>query len=230
MIIAGLQKLSLVDFPGHLASTIFVQGCNFKCGYCFNAELIDFGKGRDLSEDQVLGSFDDWKKIIEGVVITGGEPTVYRDLPGFIKRVRNTGLKIKLDTNGSNPAQIERLLRDRLLDYVAMDIKTSLLKYPSLTDQKNIEQAVFESAQLIMLSTVPYEFRTTCVPTMTDEEDLRLIGKMVRGAKKYCLQQFRPQRTYDEKFQDVGVYTKEDLQRFKNILEEYVEEVELRGV
>ncbi|MFC1479908.1 anaerobic ribonucleoside-triphosphate reductase activating protein [Candidatus Omnitrophota bacterium] len=230
MIIAGLQNLSLVDYPGYLASVVFVQGCNFRCGYCYNPDLVTLDKHFDFSEEDIFNSITRRKKMIEGIVITGGEPTIYKDLPDSVRRLKNEGFKVKLDTNGSNPVQLEDLLRARLLDYIALDIKTSLPKYNLVTDQKGIEEAVSESIRLTMLSTVSYEFRTTCVPGIVGEEDFRLIGKMVRGAKKYCLQQFRPSSTYDKSFQTVRPYSEEDVQNFRGILEGFAEAVEVRGV
>ena len=230
MIIAGLQKLSLVDFPGYLAATVFVKGCNFCCGYCQNPDLVTTDKHSDLSEKDIFDYVSHRKNMIEAVVITGGEPTIYKDLPDFAKRVKDIGLKFKLDTNGANPAQLEDMLRARLLDYIALDIKTSFPKYHLVTDQEGAAKAVTESIYLTMLSTVPYEFRTTCAPGVVDAEDFRLIGETVKGAKKYCLQQFRPYVTYDKSFQEVKPYQKEDIRQFRKILEDFVETVEIRGM
>jgi len=209
---------------------VFVQGCNFHCGYCQNPELITFDGHFDFSEKDVLDYITRRKNIIEAVVITGGEPAIHKDLPDFVRRVKALGFKVKLDTNGSRPGQLEYLLRDRLLDYVAIDIKTSFSKYSLLTGQDDIEEALSESIRLLILSTVPYEFRTTCAPGIVDEEDIRLMGKMIKGAKKCCLQQFRPGVTYDKNFRDIRPYSKNDLRRFQGILEDFVETVELRGI
>ncbi len=229
MIIAGLQNLSLVDFPGHLAAIVFVQGCNFRCGYCHNPNLVTFNKRFDFPQEKVFDHILRRNKIIEGVVITGGDPAVHPDLPEFIKCVKNTGLKVKLDTNGSNPEQLENLLRARLLDYIAIDIKTSFSKYSLVTDQNDVVESVKKSIYITMLSTVPYEFRTTCVPGIVDEEDFRLVGETVKGAKKYCLQQFRSVNTCDKSFLEVKPYDMETLLRFREILGNFVENVEIRG-
>ena len=164
MIVAGLQKLSLVDFPGQLAATVFVQGCNFRCGYCQNPDLVTPDKHFDFSEKDFFNYIILRQDMIDAVVVTGGEPTIYKDLPDFAKRIKDVGLKFKLDTNGANPVQLEHMLRARLLDYIALDIKTSFSKYHLVADQKNVEKSVLRSIYLAMLSTVPYEFRTTCVP------------------------------------------------------------------
>ena len=230
MIIAGLQNLSLVDFPGCLASVIFVQGCNFYCGYCYNSDLITIEKQFDFPEKDAFDYFSSRKNMIEGVVISGGEPTIYKDLPDFISRIKNIGLKVKLDTNGSNPEQVEELLNARLLDYIAVDIKTSLQKYSLVTSQQDIEESISKSIRLTMLSKVPYEFRTTCVPKIVEEEDFHLMRQLVKGAKKYCLQQFKPALTYDKSFQKIKPYEKKELERFQGVLKDFVEEVEIRGI
>jgi len=230
MIIAGLQNLSLVDFPGYLSSVVFVQGCNFYCEYCYNPDLITTEKHFEFSEKDAFDFFSRRKNMIEGVVISGGEPTLHKDLPGFIKRIKDMGFKIKLDTNGSNPGQLEELFRMWLLDYTAVDIKTSLRKYSLVTNQENIEKVMLRTIRLAMLSTRPYEFRTTCAPGIVEEEDFHMIGEVVKGAKKYCLQQFRPLITYNKNFQDVKPYDKKELEGFRSILKDFVEEVEIRGI
>lgn len=230
MVIAGLQNLSLVDFPGYLASTVFVQGCNFRCGYCQNPDLVTLDKPFKFPEQRIFDLVTRRKKMIEGIVISGGEPSIYDDLPVFAKRIKEQGFKVKLDTNGSNPDQLEQMFRDRLLDYVALDLKTSFPKYNLVTDRPDIEEAVSESIRFIMLSTVPYEFRITCVPGIVEEEDIRLMGEHIKGAGKCCLQQFRPQVTYDKCFQDVKPYDREVLLKFRGILDEFVGSVEIRGI
>jgi len=229
MKIAGLRNLSLVDFPGQLAATVFVQGCNFRCGYCHNPELIEPGEGT-IGEKEVLDRICRRNKIIEAVVITGGEPTIFPDLGDFARDIKEKGFKVKLDTNGANPYNLEGLFRKWSVDYVALDIKTSLDKYHLVTDNKNIREVILKSIYLIMLSTVPYEMRTTCVPGVVDESDIEKIGEMVKGAKKFCLQQFRPFLTYDKTFNNVMPYPKETLYKFKEILQKYVQDVEIRGV
>jgi len=230
MKIAGLQKLSLVDFPGYLSAVIFVQGCNFWCPYCQNPDLVTSDKDFKFSEEKVFDFLAHKRGKIEGVVITGGEPALYDDLPDVIKRIKEMGFRVKLDTNGSNPDQIENLRYNHLVDYIALDIKTSLSKYDLVTNIKNISDLVIRSIQWVMLSTVAYEFRTTCVPGIVDEEDILSIGRDVRGAMKYCLQQFRPNITLDKEFRKVKPYDLETLRKFQNILSHFVEAVEIRGV
>ena len=230
MKIAGLQTLSLVDFPGCTATAVFLQGCNFRCGYCQNPDLVTCKKDFGYSEKDLFDFLDKRRNMIEGVVVTGGEPTVNGTLPAFIRRIKELGFKVKLDTNGTDPDQLEGLLREYLIDYIAVDIKTSFEKYGLVTDMTEVECSVSESIRIAILSTTPYEFRTTCVPGIVDAEDFRKIGEVVKGAKKYCLQQFRPEVTYDPAFRDIRPYSKNDLENFRGILAEYVEEVGIRGI
>ena len=230
MKLAGIQKLSLIDFPGHVASIVFVQGCNFKCGYCQNPELIALGREPGFPEAELFDYLTLRKDMIEGVVVTGGEPVIHKDLPEFLKRIKDMGFKVKLDTNGSDPDMIEHLLREHLLDYIAVDLKTSPHKYNTLTDVKNIEELIQKTIRWTMLSTVPYEFRTTCVPGVVDEEDIITIGRLVRGARRFCLQQYRPLVTYDPSFRDIKPYDPDTLRKFQNTLSHFVKEVVIRGI
>ena len=230
MKIAGLQNLSLVDYPGKLAAAVFLQGCNFKCGYCQNPDLITFETEFSTTEEDVVEYITRRKDMLEGIVISGGEPTIHKDLPDLIIRIKELGMSIKLDTNGSNPDMLEELLCADLLNYVAIDIKTSLSKYGQLTDVKNIEELVLRSIYFTMLARLPYEFRITCVPGVVDEEDIRNIAKVVKGAAKVCLQQFSPMVTYDGSFKDIKPYERRVIQGFQKILEEAVDVVEIRGL
>ena len=152
------------------------------------------------------------------------------DLPAFIKKVKDEGFKVKLDTNGSNSASIEKLLKDGYLDYIALDIKTSFAKYQMVTKIEDITESLSRSIEIIMKSSVPYEFRTTCVPEIVDEKDFLEMGTIVKGAKKYCLQQFRSDITLDPHFQEVKPYSKDVLEKFKSILADFVQHVEIRGI
>ncbi|MFH1837246.1 MAG: anaerobic ribonucleoside-triphosphate reductase activating protein [Candidatus Omnitrophota bacterium] len=230
MRIAGLQKLSLVDYPRHLAAVVFLQGCNFRCGYCQNVSLLAAEGAPGPTEDEILEFISARKKVLEGVVVTGGEPTIHDDLEKLIVKIKKTGLKVKLDTNGSDPKTLQKLIHKGLLDYLAIDIKTSLPKYHLVVNEKELIDKVERSIRLVLLSTVPYELRTTCVPGIVNEEDFRLIGEFVRGAKKYCLQQFKPDITHEKAFQKVKPYSKKEIEHLASVIGEYVEEVEIRGV
>jgi pyruvate formate lyase activating enzyme len=230
MIIAGFQKLSLVDFPGALSSVIFVQGCNFKCGFCQNPGLVGRDKKTEVSETEILEFLSSRKKIIDGVVITGGEPCIYGDLPELIRKLKEKTFRTKLDTNGSNPELLEKIIREKILDYVALDLKTSPERYDLVADSPDVFKEVAKSIAIIKNSGVLYEFRTTCVPGVVGEEEIKKLGELAKGAKKYCLQQFRNQVTFDPAFRQAKPYTKEVLENFKNILAKYAEKVEIRGI
>ena len=230
MRIAGLQKLSLVDYPGHLAAVVFLQGCNFRCGYCHNPGIITLDQDFGCDTEDVLSEIARLKDKIEGVVVTGGEPTMTPELIDLIDRIKKTDLLVKLDTNGSDPSMLAELYRLRLVDYIALDIKTSLGKYGLVTDVKGIADTVAESVMWLKLSYISSEFRTTCVPGIVKEEDILEIGELVRGGRKYCLQQFSPAVTLDPAFRDKKPYTRSELEHVRDILKPCVETVEIRGV
>ena len=230
MILAGLQNLSLVDYPGCLAAVVFTQGCNFCCPYCQNPDLVTCEKKFDLSEKNIFDFLKERRNMLEGVVITGGEPVIHKDLENFVKKIKDLELKVKLDTNGSNPHLIEDLIEKDLVDYLAVDIKTSMAKYGLVTGEKDIARKISSTIRLAMSSGVPYEFRTTCVPGIVSREDFKEIAKLVSGAEKYCLQQFRAQVTYDHDFEKTRPFKKEDLESFAGILAKNVKKIEIRGV
>lgn len=219
----------MVDFPGHLAAVVFAQGCNFRCGYCHNPELVDPHARFDYDAEQALSDLSRRKKLIEGVVVTGGEPTIYPRLAEFLEKIKELGFLVKLDTNGSNPGLLWELLRAQLVDYVAVDIKTSPGRYSLVSASPDMGELVSESARWVMLATIPYEFRTTCVPGIVGEEDFREILSLVRGAGKYCLQQFNPAITLEEAFRGVNPYGMDEINRFRDILKPGVAAVETRG-
>ena len=197
MLILGFQKTTLLDYPGKLASIVFTGGCNLFCPYCQNSELA-FNFRPDqipvISEDEVLDHLEKRRNMLEGLVITGGEPTLQKDLPDFIQKVRSLGLLIKLDTNGTNPSLLKELLDEGLLDYVAMDIKQSIEKYPAacgLAFNGNTDillTKVTESIKLLLSCGIDYEFRTTVVKELFEKEDLSKIASMIKGSKSYYLQ------------------------------------------
>ncbi len=231
MKIAGLQKISMVDYPGHICATVFTQGCNFRCGFCHNRDLVVGGTDFELSQQDVFDYFDSRRNMLEGVCVTGGEPTLWPGLFDFAGKVKKIGFKLKLDTNGSNPQMIEDLLREDLVDYIAMDVKTSLTKYHLFKVPENTEEALVQSIQKIMFSKIPYEFRTTCVPGIVTEEDIYSIAETIKGAKKHCLQQFKPhENVLDESFMKLQPYNKDELNKFKSISENFVESVIIRGI
>ena len=237
MKIGGLQKLTLVDYPGKVAATVFLIGCNFRCGFCHNPELVNrSGEQIEIAEKEFFEFLKEKQGLIDGVCITGGEPTIYPDLIDFIKKIRSMEFLIKLDTNGSNPEVLEKLFAEKLLDFVAMDIKTSAEKYEKIHPVKSRDagspEAIFnrvkKSVEIIKNSGIDYEFRTTVVPGLVEKEDIEKIGKWLKGAKKIALQQFRNQKVLDEKFKKTQPYSDKAIKEFAKILEKNIKEVEIR--
>jgi pyruvate formate lyase activating enzyme len=242
MKIGGLQKLTLVDYPSKIAATVFLTGCNFKCGFCHNAGLVDveeIKKQPEISEKDFFKFLDSKVGLIDGICITGGEPTINSDLIDFIKKIKEKGFLVKLDTNGSNPEMLGKIIREELVDFIAMDIKTSIdvksqdpisnaQNYSKATGVKVNIDNIKRSVDLIKNSGIDYEFRTTVVPGVVEEKDIEKIGQWLQGAKKFALQQFRNQKVLDKSFENVQPYLEETLKEFKKILEKYIERVELR--
>jgi pyruvate formate lyase activating enzyme len=229
MKIGGLQKLTLVDYPNKIAATVFLTGCNFKCGFCHNPSLVNPGKNENqISELEFFNFLKSKQGLVDGICITGGEPTINSDLPKFIQKIKKLNFAIKLDTNGNNPKILQKLIDKKLLSFVAMDIKTSLDKYEKATNTKINLENIKESVEIIKNSKIDYEFRTTVVPGIVDREDIEKIGKWLKGTKKYVLQQFRNQKVLNKEFEKVVPYWDDTLKEFKKILEKYIKNVELR--
>ncbi|MBF0483544.1 MAG: anaerobic ribonucleoside-triphosphate reductase activating protein [Candidatus Omnitrophica bacterium] len=191
MKIGGLIKFSLIDFPGKIAAVIFVQGCNFRCPYCHNPELVDPKSYSALiHEEEVLDFLNKRRGQLGGVVITGGEPTLQLDLLPFSLNVKNMGYALKLDTNGSRPEVIQALIDQNVLDYIAMDIKAPFVKYFDVAGVDNFADNVKQSIEIIKDSALDYEFRTTFIPGLMTENDIVEIAEMIKGAKRYKLQLF----------------------------------------
>ncbi len=194
MRIGGLQKLSLIDFPGLVSAVVFVQGCNFRCVYCHNRELVYPHLFREPIPDDVILSFlDSRKEVLDGVVVTGGEPLLQPDIESFLREVRRMGYRIKLDTNGSRPERLEALIGSGLVDYVAMDYKAPLRRYPDVTAAATDAAPVAVSAQMIADSGIHYEMRTTVFSGLKEIDLLETAAELVSvGVESYYLQVFRP--------------------------------------
>lgn len=231
MKIAGLRKTSLIDFPGRISSVIFTAGCNFFCSYCHNSQLIpldDLSEGDYLSENKLYKFLESRKKLIDGVTITGGEPTLQPDLKKFIQQISNNyDLEIKLDTNGSRPILLKELLEEELIDYLALDLKMSWSQY-SLLAPKNIIAKVKETLKIVMDSKIDYELRTTVVPGLHDQAEIEKIAASAKGAERYFIQNFRPLNTLDPDFEEKRPFTPLELEAFKNTAEKYIEHVYIR--
>lgn len=226
MIFGGWQKFSLIDFPGRASAILFTQGCPFRCPFCHNPELINPAQGMfaSVTEQEILDFLATRKKKLDGVVITGGEPTLHSDLPDFISKIKEYGFAVKLDTNGSRPDILAELLKSGNLDYVAMDYKAPLEKYSShigvLIDPKKIAKSV----ELIKNSGVDYEFRTTVVKEILALDDIIKIADELKGAKRYVLQKFLPGRTLDPLFSEMTTYTDEEFEKICEKIKTFVAE------
>lgn len=226
MKIQGLQKLTVLDFPSQVACIVFTAGCSFRCPFCHNATLVN-ATGEEISEEEVLGYLKKRQGILDGVVITGGEPTIQKDLKEFIKKIKALGYKVKLDTNGYHPDVLEDLLSDGLLDYVAMDIKNSKSRYPVTVGLQNIDLSRIErSVELLKNGNAPYEFRTTTMEEFHTEKDFEEIGEWLKGAKKFFIQSFK-----DSGDILCGTFTppnEQKIAKFKQIMANFVGEVGAR--
>ncbi|MDD2432300.1 MAG: anaerobic ribonucleoside-triphosphate reductase activating protein [Clostridia bacterium] len=200
MQIVGLEKNSVVDFPEKIAAVVFTPGCNLDCYYCHNRFLLAPQTWPELlSEGDVFRFLDKRKNLLDGVVISGGEPTLQKDLKKFMSAVKKMGYSVKLDTNGTNPAVLKELFANQLVDYVAMDFKGPLPKYKQICGDDSHLERIQESIELLLWGQVPYEFRTTFVPELT-AEDILEMAKVIQGARFYVLQQYRiPELPNDEK-------------------------------
>lgn len=229
MKIYGLQKMTLLDFPGRVACTVFLGLCDFRCPYCHNFELVD-GTAIPLMEEEEFFSFLSKRKgLLDGVAVTGGEPTIHADLPEFVRRIRSLGFPVKLDTNGYHPDMLRRLLEEKLIDYAAMDIKNSPEKYASTAGRETLDLSpVLESIALLKDSGTDYEFRTTVVKEFHEQRDFEEIGKMIEGAGKYFLQSFTDRDSVP--FGGLSAASKEEMLLYAETARKYVRQVSLRGV
>ncbi len=213
MQIAAIQKVSLIEYPGKICAILFTQGCNFRCPYCHNPELVNPDLyGECLREEEIFDFLEKRRGKIDAVAITGGEPTIQQDLPEFIKRIKNLKYYVKIDTNGSNPEVIEKLVGKKLVDYIAMDVKAPPDKYNKVTKSKIGYDKIKQSVELIMKSGIPYEFRTTLLKQILRENDILKIGNLLKNAKCYVLQQFIPTKVLDEEFLKYESYSREELE------------------
>jgi len=233
MLIGGLQKSTLIDYPKKVVATVFTLGCNFNCSFCHNPELVDLKKIKQqprIEEEIFFNFLKSRKNLLDGVCITGGEPTIQTDLIDFIKKIKEEDFLVKLDTNGSNPRVIKELLKQGLLDFIAMDIKSSAEKYQEAVGCKINLENIQKSIDLIQQSKIEYEFRTTIVPGLIDKKEIEKIGKWLNGSKSFSLQQFRKEKTLDKSFQKIMPYPDEELKEMAEIAKPYFDKVELRGL
>ena len=222
---SGIQKTSLVDFPDRVASVLFTPGCNLRCPYCHNWRIVVDPKPPFLNDEVTLKILEERKRFVDAVVITGGEPTIHKELPKFLKRLKEAGFMVKLDTNGLNAWGLEECLP--YVDYVALDVKTSLGKYGRLGAGDTAE--LVHTIETLKTGKVECEFRTTVVPGFVGEEDLLEIGGLVKGVKSFVLQQFVPDDTLDKALSYLRPYSRETMAGFAESMKRYAENVMLRA-
>lgn len=223
MKIGGLQKVSLIDYPGKISALIFTQGCNFRCPYCHNPELVEKKIYQPcLSEKDIQLFLMTRQGKLEAVSITGGEPTLQDDLIPFIRKIREMNFAVKLDSNGSRPDVLARLIQEKLLDYIAIDVKAPFEKYQDVVQAPVAVDAVRESIRLVLKAKIPHEFRTTVVSSMLAPKDILAIGREIDGAKRYALQKFQPARTLNEKYIEEKTYSDEEFLKIKKQLKKHI--------
>lgn len=209
----GWHRCSLIDFPGKVATILFTEGCSFRCPFCHNPGLVlpDLFSKNPIPENEVLSFLEKRKGKLDGVTISGGEPTIHNDLEDFLKKVKNLGFAIKVDTNGSHPEAVEHLLEKGLVDYIAMDIKASLPRYSMLSGVPVDTSKIERSIRLLIGSSIEYEFRTTVIKELHNPQEIALMAQTISGAKKYLLQKFRPDVTLDASTKTLSAYSDEEM-------------------
>ncbi len=221
MKIGGLQQCSLIDYPGKIVAIVFTVGCNFRCPYCHNPELVN-ETCDEIDTEKIFAFLKTRIGRLDGVTITGGEPTMHEDLKFFIKKIKKMGFLVKLDTNGTNPNIVKELIEEKLIDYVAMDIKGPLNEYSKIVDRPVDIYKIKESIILLKKNLVSYEFRTTVVKALLSPEDIEQIGKDISGAKTYYFQKFVPTKILNPAFIKKTTYSDNEFKELKTIMEKYV--------
>ena len=230
MLIGGLQKISLIDYPEKVAATVFTLGCNFSCPFCHNADLVEpeqIKKHPLISEKYFFKFLKGKQGLLDGVCVTGGEPTAQKDLEEFIAKIKALGFLVKLDTNGSRPQILRDLLKKNLVDYIAMDIKAPLQKYPKVV-RKDVRLGDIHESVSLGKEAPDYEFRTTVVPGLIEKDDILAIAQWLKGSRRYFLQQFVPEKTVDSAFEKVDPYHIEKLRDFCQLARPYFKKCDVR--
>jgi len=220
----GIQKTSLIDFPGRIATVLFTPGCNLRCPFCHNWRLVLEPKGPFLSEENVFQILESRKRFVDAVVITGGEPTMHPDIPQFLKKLKQRGFAVKMDTNGFFPGVLRECLP--YLDYIAMDVKTCSERYRLLGAEDT--SSYLRAVEMLKQGITDYEFRSTVVPGFVEEEYIPKMGELIKGAKRFAFQQFVPGDSLDKAFNSVKPYPSETIVHFADIMKDYVDEIIIR--
>ena len=229
--IKGLEKFSPKDFPGYISSTVFLGGCNFRCPFCHNSDLVLRPEILPTFPlDYFLSFLDSRKGWLEGICISGGEPLLHDDIETLLILIKDRDLLVKIDTNGSFPSRLEDLIQKKLVDHIAMDVKAPLARYQEVTRAAVNEEDIVRSVEIIKNSGLEYVFRTSVVPDLVGPEDIKQICQMLNGAKIYQLQQFIPLNTLDSHYLQKKPYRREEVQGLAKIAEPYFSEVRIEGV
>jgi len=228
--IGGLEKVSLLDYPGKVSSILFTYGCNLECPFCHNPELVIYPLDRsiEIKGNKVFDYLEGRQGLIDAVVITGGEPLIYKDIEGFIEKIKKMGFLVKLDSNGFFPEQLKQLLKKNLLDYIAMDVKCPRDSYVKFSGDRKAIGKITESIDIIMNSGIPYEFRTTFVKGIHSIEDGERITSMIPNAMKYYIQNFRSGKTIDETLDSSNSFTEKELKEILRGAKKYVKNSYIR--
>lgn len=227
MRIGGIEKCTFIDYPGFISAVLFTVGCNFRCPYCHNPELVE-ETVEEITIDNIWSFLKSRQGILDGVTITGGEPTLHDDLPCFIKKIKDLGFLVKLDTNGTNPDMLHELYMASLLDYVAMDIKAPFSTYEQTVSRPIDVSKLISSVNYIMNSGISYEFRTTAIKSLLSIDDFHEIGNSIKGASVYYLQKFIPTKLLNPAFRRKTVFTEDEFNVIQKIMMEYVDTCYIR--
>jgi pyruvate formate lyase activating enzyme len=216
MKLSAIQRFTMLDYPDRVACIAFTPGCNMRCGFCHNPEFVLPDKiaeleGNFIAEETFFNFLEKRRGLLEGVVVSGGEPTIWQDLPDFFRKIKEKGFLAKLDTNGHHPEMLRKLLEDKLVDYVAMDVKTSLAEYPKLVGGGVKPENIAQSIALLKASGIPYEFRTTLIKEIHSEQALKGMEGLLNGAERYYLQTFRPGHTLNPLFAAYHPFSEQEL-------------------
>lgn len=230
MVISGLQKTTLIDYPGNIACTVFTYGCNFRCPFCHNPELVIKSPAKVIEEREFFKFLKTRKNMLDGVVITGGEPFIHTDLLEFVKKIKNESFLVKIDTNGSFPERLEKLLKEKVVNYVAMDIKSGLEEYGNITGGFTDVKKILESIKILKNSNIDYEFRTTVVKGLHKKKNIEEIGKLLKGAKNFSLQNFKSGKSISNEFSKKNEFSKVELEEFEKILRKYIQNITIKNI